>query len=1118
MNYLLFGKKPKKGFIVRCLCKTAAVALSVFLCLTATAQINLNLKNAPFRKALSEIKNQSHWRFLYNDALVEKTAGVTINLKNADIREVMDALTAHNGLTYSVIDSTITITEADRETLTSSTAAQQKLVQITGVVKDETGRPLGNVSVIVKNGQKGTVTDKDGKYSISARPGTILEFNLVGYFVKEVTVGDQSQINVVLSESENNMNDIIVIGYGTAKRKDFSGAVSSVKIEGSPIAQLPVSSPLDLLKGNVAGLNIGVSNSAGSQPSMLIRGQNSVNGDTNPLIILDGVIYLGNLTDINPNDIATVDVLKDAVSVSVYGSRSANGVIAITTKQGKRGKPSINLNSTYGTQHWQNRPVMMSGDQWFKSVNDRNSYTEGSTSWMKEGELENYKNGKQTNWLDAITRTGTFVNDEASISGASDKVNYYFSSSYNKNNGIIDGDQYKRISVLSKINATVTPWLQLGLNGAYNNLNYSGISANVFIAEQLSPYGVMYRDSMNNLEKYPVAQSEVNPLWGVHDGTVDNLDKRQNFRLNAFALVSAPWVKGLSYRLNYSANVDKNESGNFYHEGYFVAEGEGLDRYTSSAINGFLTSANGNMQQVSNVYYVIDNILNYKKSFGRHNIDVTAVATRDYTRNETTNIIGSNFAANGNTLLGMWGLSKATVQQNALDVTQKTNIGYLARVNYDYANKYMVNASFRRDGASVFGTDRKWGNFKAAGIAWNISNEKFMKGVSLINNLKVKVSYGQNGNQGINPYGTLATVVNGLSGGYRYEFSNTGSSIYYGLAQSAMGNDNLGWEKTAAWNFGIEGSAFENRILLDLNLYTSQTTDQHFVQDIPVMTGFKSINASLGQVDNKGLELSLTSANIRGKDLSWTSTLNYWINRNKLVHLYGTDNDGDGKEDDDIANSLFIGKSLGAIYGYEQIGIVQQDDKDYIALNGASPGDPKYKDIDGVPGISVNDRTILGYNKENFRMNLANTISFKNFELYAMISGIFGGNGYYMASNPGAYMTRTNLFNSNSIYVPYWTTENTSNVYPSATYSPDARFLGLQSRTFVRLQDLSLSYTFHQQWMKRLQLTNLRVFFAGKNLLTLTGWEGGDPELGNTVRDNTIPVPTTYSLGLSAGF
>lgn len=761
---------------------------------------------------------------------------------------------------------------------------------------------------------------------------------------------------------------------------------------------------------------------------------------------------------------------------------------------------------------------MMSGEQWIKSVNDRNKYTAGSTNWLKTGELENYKNGKETNWLDAITHTGTFENYQAAVSGASENVNYYLSSSYNNNKGIIVGDRYDRISVLSKINAKVTNWLELGLDGAYNVLDYSGMSANVLAAEQMSPYGVMFRDDQGHLEKYPYTQSAVNPLWGVQDGTTDNLDRRQNFRLNTYAVVSAPWVKGLSYRLNYSANLDKNESGAFYHENYYIAEGEGLERYSTSTVNGLLAKANGNLQNVTNFNYVIDNILNYKNRFGQHSVDLTAVATRDFTRNETANIIGSDFAANGNSLLGYWGLSKATVQQNAQNVVQRANIGYLARLNYEYAGKYMLNASIRRDGASVFGSNTKWGNFGAVGMAWRLSGEEFMKNIALINDLKLKLSWGKNGNQGIDPYGTLATVVNGQSGGYRYEFSNTGSNILYGLAQSAMGNNDLGWETTAAWNFGIEAALLQRRIFVDINLYTSKTTDQLFVREIPIMTGFKSINASMGEVDNKGLELSVTSVNIQQKDFNWSSTLNYWINRNKVVHLYGTDSNGDGKEDDDLANGLFIGKSLGAIYGYEQIGIVQTTDKDYIAQNGAAPGDPKYNDIDGVAGISVNDRKILGYKKENFRMSLSNTFSYKNFELYALVSGIFGGNNYYLNSNTGAYLSRTNRFNDNSIYVPYWTTDNPSNVYPAATYSADSRFLGLQSRGFVRLQDVVLSYTFRQPWMQRVHVSNLRVFFSGKNLATLTNWEGGDPELGNTVKDNTIPVPTTYSFGFTARF
>ena len=993
--------------------------------------------------------------------------------------------------------------------------------RISGLVTDREGNGLQGASVFEKGSPgKGVITGPTGQFTIEVnKKPAILVVSYSGYTDAEKTLdpAGEGPVTIVLERKESNLDEVIVIGYGTAKRKDFSGAVSSVKLENSPIALLPNSSPLDMLKGNIPGLAIGVANSAGAQPSMQIRGQNSIKGDNNPLIVLDGVIYQGSLNDINPNDIASVDVLKDAVSASVYGSRSANGVIAITTKRGKKGKPTINLNASYGLQHWLKQPVMMSGEEWIRSVNDRNKYAEGSTDWLKPGELENYKKGNEIDWLKEITRKGIIENYQAAVSGASDNVNYYLSSSYNNNKGIITGDEFNRISVLSKVNAKITKWLEIGLDGAYNKLDYSGISANVSSAQLMSPYGVLYRDSLGNLEKYPYTQSLISPLWGVQDGTTDNFDIRQNFRLNSYAVVTIPWVKGLSYRLNYTVNTDKNRSGSFNYESYYVAEGAGTDRYKPTVINGFLANANGNQRNASVFNYVIDNILNYKNSFGSHHIDLTAVATRDFFRSETVNVIGSDFSANGNSLLGIWGLHKAKVQRNELVVSQRANIGYLARLNYNFADKYMFNASIRRDGASVFGDDIKWGNFAAVGAAWRISGENFMKNIAFLDDLKLKLSWGQNGNQGIDPYGTLATVVNGPSGGFRYEFSNS-SNILYGLAQQTLGNSQLGWEKTAAWNLGIESAWFQRRLLFDLNVYKSKTTDQLFVREIPIMTGFGSINASMGEVDNKGLELSISTVNIQKKLFNWTTSFNYYINRNKLVRLYGTDNDGDGKEDDDLANSLFIGKSLDAIYGYEQIGIVQENDKEYIQLNGAAPGDPKYNDLDGVPGISVSDRKILGYRKENFSMGMGNTFSYKNVELYAFISGIFGGNDFYLKPNTAAYLTRSNRFNDNATYKPYWTSANPSTTFPSATYSADARFLGLQSRAFVRLQDLALSYNFRQPWVQQLHVSNLRVYFAGKNLAVITKWDGGDPELGNAVRDNTIPVPATYSFGVSATF
>ena len=559
------------------------------------------------------------------------------------------------------------------------------------------------------------------------------------------------------------------------------------------------------------------------------------------------------------------------------------------------------------------------------------------------------------------------------------------------------------------------------MDGSFSKRDYSDIPTNINQAQTMSPYGVMFRDAEGKLlEKYPYTQSAVNLLWGVYDDIRDNQDIRNNYRLNSYALVSLPWVKGLTYRLNYVVSQDANQSGNFYYETNYIKEGEGLARYEPSVVAAFLTQANGNIDNNKTYSYVVDNILNYKQLFGKHGVDATLVATRDYRRYEQVNSTGSDFASNGNTTLGMWGIHKATVQKVILNSDERANIGYLGRLNYSFGDKYYLSTSFRRDGASVFGANKKWGNFASAGLAWRISNEEFLQDFEPLSSLKLKVSWGQNGNQGVSPYATLSTVANGSTGGYRYEFSNAQGKISYGLVQSTLGNSDLGWELTETWNTGFESAWLDDRLFVDMDVYFSKTTDQIFTRNIPVMTGFKTITTSIGQVNNRGLELTVRSLNVVKKDFQWNSTVTYWLNRNKIIHLYGEDKNGDGKEDDDIGNSLFIGKSLSAIYGYEQDGIVQQSDTEYIALTGAQPGAPKYKDLDGVTGITSADRKVLGYGKENFRLNLANNVSYKDFDLYVMISGIFGGNDYYLKSNTAAYLTAgTGRFNDNMTFKSY---------------------------------------------------------------------------------------------------
>jgi len=1088
-------------------------------------RVSISVQKASLKQVLYQISKQTGYNFICDGDISAKLPPITLKAVDMSLEEVLDKCLGDDvfEVDYNE-DKTIIIREKKK-------IKQLQDIPIRGLVTDEKGEALVGVSITVQsNPSYGARTNNEGQFSLNIPAKAVLVISYLGFKKQEIPYTGQSELKITMQVDQAALDEVIVVGYGTVKRQNFTGSVGSLNLEESPVALSPNLNVLESLKGSISGLNVGATNTAGGEPAIQIRGQNSISGSNTPLIVLDGVIFMGSLSDINPNDIANIDVLKDATSAAAYGSRSANGVIAVTTKKGRTGKPVISFNASTGFQNWQNKPVMLRGEDWINMVNARNQYSAGTTNWLKSGELANRESGLETVWLDEVSRTGVMQNYQAAVSGATENINYYLSSSYDDNKSIVVGDQFNRIALLGKINANITKWLEVGVDAGFSKRDYSGVAANIIEAQTMSPYGVMFRDDQGNLEKYPYTQSGVNPLWGVDDGTRDNEDLLHNYRLNTHAVIKVPWVDGLSYRVNYLLNQDNTYYGNFYYESYYVQEGESPDRYSPATIQGFLTNANGSMDNRKAYSYVFDNIINYNKSFGKHALDITAVATRDYLKYTRNNSVGRDFAANGNTTLGINGLHKATVQRVELtgdpQPYERANIGYLGRVSYAFDDKYFVTGSYRRDGASVFGIDNKWANFWAAGLAWRITNEPFLKSFTPLNDLKLKFSWGQNGNQGIEPYGTLSTVENAASGGARYEFSNAPGKISYGLYQNTLGNSLLGWETTSSWNAGFESIWLNNRVTVNFDTYFAKTTNQIFTRNIPVMTGFKTMKTSMGQVNNTGIEATLRTVNIQRKDWNWNTTLTFWKNFNKLVSLYGDDLDGDGLEDDDIANSLFIGHSLGAIYGYEQIGIVQEEDVAYMELTGAVPGAPKYRDLDGEPGITAADRKVLGYNKENFRLNFSSNVNYKNLSLYIMVTGTFGGNNFFLKENQTAYLVNgTGRFNDNLPSIPYWTSENRSNVYPSATFAGDGRFLGLQNRSFVRIQDVTLSYTFNQPWLKNAGINAFKVFATAKNLATFTNWYGGDPEVGARLREPSanglgarMPVASIYSLGVNVSF
>jgi TonB-linked SusC/RagA family outer membrane protein len=1115
---LVPGSECRKIFLVMKLTFlfTCVFCLQLSANVHSQTRVTLRLQEVSLSNVFLEIEKRTEYRFLFNDNLLQGEGKVTVDVKNEPVKNVLTRLLLNTGLDFKVVnDNLIVIIGKERET------KEIRGIPVHGRIVNAKNQPIAGASVLEKGTHNGVNTNEQGEFNITVdNSNAILVISSVGFTSIEHALNGSANVTITLNEDFSKLNDVVVVAYGTSKRKDVTGAVASVKLEGSPLSLMPNLNALEALRGNVPGLNVGPVNAAGGEPTVGLRGQRSISGRNDPLILLDGVIYLGSISDINPNDIASFDILKDAVSAAAYGSRSANGIIAITTKKGKTGKPVINIKSELTFQRWQNRPEVMKGAEWIEVVNARNKYAPGTTTWLQAGEKANLAAGKETNWLDLVTQTGMVQDYQAAVSGAASNVNYYISGAYQDNKGIIVGDKFNRVSVFGKLNTKVASWFELGADAAWSKRDYSGNAANIGSAQIMSPYGVVYRDSLGNLERWPYTQSLANPLWGVTNGVIDNRDITTTFRLNTYALISIPWVKGLTFRVNMLNNQERREAGNFTYETNYIKEGAGIaGRYDPASVQSLLTNANGNLLRNVTKTYVLDNILNYETNIRKHRINITAVATRDHLKFEEINSTGSNFASNGNTTLGIYGLAKATVQRVTPTNSERSNIGYLARLNYSFNGRYFLTSSFRRDGASVFGEDKRWGNFAAVGAAWLISEEQFLKNFSALSSLKLKFSWGQNGNQGLSPYATLSQVQNAAAGDARYEFSNTQGTVFYGLVQTTLGNSSLGWEKTAATNFGFESGWLNNRLFVDLDIYNSKTTDQIFVRTIPIMTGFSTQLSSLGQVNNTGVELTVRSVNIQKKDLSWNTDVTFWKNKNELRHLYNEDKNKDGKEDNDIANGFFIGEPINAIYGYRQDGIVQTKDNAYIAMTGAAPGAPKYVDITGDGKIDAADREIVGYVQENFRLNMSNSVRYKNFELYLMVTGIFGGNKSYMRSNTAAYMTSgTGRFNDNSISKPYWTPENASNVYPSAYFSGDSRFLGLQSRSFVRIQDLSISYSLNSNWLKKNHVNTARIFIAGRNLATFTKWEGGDPEVGTTVTANTFPVATSYSIGANISF
>ena len=1036
-------------------------------------------------------------------------------------------------------------------------AVQQNNV-VRGQVKDKMGEPIIGATVKVKGSNLGVVTDIDGNFEMRNAPsGGVLVITYVGYKPQEVAFKAGQSVNVTIEEDVETLQEVVVVGYGTMRKKDLTGSV--VQIDPNKIADQNPGTVQDLLRGT-PGLQIGFSSDAQANASIQLRGQNSLYTDGShnaPLIILDGMQFAGSLSEINPDDIEQIDVLKDASSAAIYGAKAASGVIIITTKKGKEGKPIINvsMNLAANTKSayrdmFSPSEYMTYREDWYKAqtygyredgtwgyygkdsgipagyydhFDNLGKYGISQDQWASNGPktsqagesllslyarrmgfdadaalvMENFLAGRTYDWEDATFRTGFNQDYNASISGATDRVSYYLGFGYLNNEGAIQGDDYHTYRANMKLNAKITDWLEVGAN--VNFQDRSDISqkvplgSNYWDDNQLreSPYASRF-DAEGKEVQYPRTGNPTNGGYNYHfQQQYLDLDKGYTVLNTIFnAKVTLPF--GFTYQFNIAPRYQW-----FYDRYWMSAElpdskpaDRGSNRNTSKTFN-----------------WNLNNTLTWDRTFADlHHFTVTLVQEAEENRYWYDEIHARNITPTD--VLGFHYIEGANKEQSSFKTndTHYTAAAYLGRLFYGYMDRYMLTATVRRDGYSAFGQNNPWANFWSLGASWVLSEEKFAQDWKWLDMAKLRLSYGTNGNRSLSDtYLALSNLANGglyayyLTGGSKQEVLNA-------LSVSRLGNDNLEWEKTSSWNFGVDFSILSRRISGSIDLYHKRTHDMIMSQRLPNFTGFSSITTNLGEVTNTGIEISLNTRNIDTENFKWNTTLGFSYNKNRIKHLY-YEYDEDGKEMDDTSNGWFIDKPIGEIWYWKTDGIWQADEAEEAAKVNQKPGDPKVINYcteddkaDGTPVYNDKDRVYQGTTQPPIYWNMRNDFTFlKNFTFSFSMYSYMGHKsraGYWLnGDNSGSMFTQT----CNTFKKEYWTPENPTNDYGRLNAVGPSGVTGIEkvyNRSFVRLDNITLGYTIPTELTNKIGVQRIHLTAGINNVLTIDSWEYGDPETG----------------------
>ncbi|HBE43210.1 MAG TPA: SusC/RagA family TonB-linked outer membrane protein, partial [Bacteroidales bacterium] len=931
------------------------------------------------------------------------------------------------------------------------------------------------VNILVVGTSIGAITDVSGRYSVTVTDrNAMLRFSFIGYVTQEVALSGRSTVDVDLISEVTGLDEVIVVGYGTQKKSDITGTVASIGKER--LEKAPNISVAQGIQGAIPGLMV-QNTSAGAEPSLdiMVRGRNSIAANNSPLIVVDGIPYGGRLSDINPSDIESIEILKDASAAAIYGSRGSNGVILITTKQGMEGSPTITYDGYVSMQEFTNVPTYMDGPRFYDFKNER------LAAGVTTSEQAIYDAGEWVNWADLATRQGFGQQHNLSISGGFGKTSYFVSGGVMNVKGIVINDDYLRSTGRFNLDSKIADWLTIGTRTQITFSDKSGVAPSMYDVYIMNPLAVPYNED-GTLTIQPVADDPAreNPLQEIQ---FSNSDKSRRIVTNNYAIVDfSRLLPGLNFRLNYGV-TDGVTRNNTY---------RGRDTYDGK-------NAQGSASIDKNIDFntVLENILSYKTEFGAHSLFATAVYSIQSDEWQSEEIDMEKFP---NDLLTWYAGGQAGLIKPSFNYIKSRLISQMFRLNYSYLSRYLLTLTVRRDGYSGFGADSKWGVFPSVALGWNLANENFFPFKDLFSQLKLRASYGLNGNQAVGSYRSMGRM--------KEENYLSGNTTMPGYFPSTLGQQTLGWESSRSFNFGLDFGILNQRITGDLNIYHTNTYDLLLNRTISSIHGITSILQNIGETQNQGIEFSVNSRNFVKQNFTWTTTGNISYLKNKILDLYGD-------ELDDVGNSWFIGQPIRVNFNYVFDGVWQLDEAEEAAKWGSKPGYLKLKDVDNDSKITPADRQIIGRQDPNFLWGLTNTFTVKNFNLSIFLHGVHGITKQNVLMDDEIV---TSGVRRNTIVKKWWTPENFSNEW-YMNHVDANRMAGVttniyENASFVRVKDITLSYDFPNTLIRKIGGKRLTAYLTGRNLFTFTEWRGLDPELND---QRSIPLQREFVFGLQIG-